>query len=116
MTGVLDAVLVSAQENRARRIVEIKLVVGEMAEVLDDAMDFAFEALSPGTLAEGARLTIVKLAPKSRCLACGAEFAHDRYHFACAQCNSLATELIAGRELYIESMEIETEEQKPVGP
>jgi hydrogenase nickel incorporation protein HypA/HybF len=108
MTGVLDAVLESAEENKARRIVEIRLVIGEMAEVLDDAMDFAFEALSPDTLAEGARLTITKLAPLSRCMACGAEFAHDRYHFACPECNSLATELVAGREMYIESMEIET--------
>ena len=108
MTGVLDAVEASAREHGASRVVEIKLVIGEMAEVLEDAMDFAFEALTPTTLAEGARLTMIKIVPKSRCLACGTEFEHDRYHFYCPVCDSLATELLAGRELYIESMEIET--------
>ena len=108
MTGVLDAVVESAREHNARKVTEIRLMVGEMSEVLEDAMCFALEALAPGTLAEGATLTMTKVKPKSRCLACGAEFEHDRYHFACPTCDSLATKLLAGRELYIESMEIET--------
>lgn len=107
MTGVLDAALESAREHNASKIVEIRLIVGEMAEVLDDAMSFALEALAPGTLAEGAALTMTKVRPKSKCLACDTEFEHDRLHFSCPQCDSLATELLAGRELYIESIEIE---------
>jgi hydrogenase nickel incorporation protein HypA/HybF len=107
MTGVLDAVQESARENNAKRIVEIKLVIGEMSEIMDTAMEFAFEALTPGTLAEGARLVITKVAPKSRCVECGTEFEHSRYQFSCPACESLVTELLAGREMYIESMEIE---------
>lgn len=107
MMGVLDAVETSAKENNAQRILEVRLVIGEMSEVLEDAMSFAFEALTPGTLAEGARLSMTKVVPKSRCLACGEEYEHDRYHLACPQCDSLVTELLAGREMHIESMEIE---------
>lgn len=107
MMGVLDAIEASAKENKALRVTEVKLVIGEMAEVLGDAMDFAFEALTPGTLAEGAKLSMTRITPKSRCLACNTEFEHDRFHFACPQCDSLASELLAGREMYIESMEIE---------
>ena len=106
MTGVLDAALSAAEENNARQIVEIRLVIGEMTEVLGDAMDFAFEALTPGTLAEGATLNMTKVMPQSRCLACGKVFEHERYDLTCPQCNALATELVAGRELYIDSMEI----------
>lgn len=107
MTSVLDAVEISAKEHKAQKVVEVRLVIGEMAEVLDDAMDFAFEALTPGTIVEGARLIMTKVVPKSRCIACGREFEHDRFHFACPACDSLATELLAGKELYIESIEIE---------
>jgi len=107
MTGVLDAVEASARENNARRVTEIKLVIGKMSEVLDDAMDFAFEVLAPGTLAEGARLSITKINPQSRCLACNTEFEHDRFNFACPECDSLATELFAGKEMYIEAIEVE---------
>lgn len=108
MMGVLDAVEVSAKQNNATRVVEVKLVIGDMAEVLDDAMDFAFEALTPGTLAEGAKLVMTKIKPQSKCLACDTTFEHDRFNFACPQCDSLATQLVAGKELYIDSMEIET--------
>ncbi len=108
MTGVLDAVESSAKENNATRVVEVRLVIGEMTEVLDEAMQFAFEALTPGSILEGATLSISKVKPRSRCLACDTEFEHDRFHFFCPKCESLATELLAGKELYIESMEIET--------
>lgn len=107
MMGVLDAVEASAKEHNATKVLEVKLVIGDMAEVLDEAMEFAFEALTPGTVAEGATLTMTKIRPKSRCVACTTEFEHDRFNFACPQCNSLATELIAGKELYIDAMEIE---------
>ncbi|MCL2529638.1 MAG: hydrogenase maturation nickel metallochaperone HypA [Coriobacteriia bacterium] len=107
MTSVLDAVEESAREHKARKVVEIKLVIGEMSEVFEDAMSFAFETLTPNTMCEGARLTIIKVSPKSRCLACGHEFEHTRLKFACPECDSLATELLAGKELHIESMEIE---------
>jgi hydrogenase nickel incorporation protein HypA/HybF len=107
MMGVLDAIEATAAEHKATRVTEVRLVIGEMAEVLDDAMDFAFETLTPGTVAEGATLTMTKVRPRSRCAACNTEFEHDRLRFACPSCDSLATELLAGRELYIESIEIE---------
>jgi len=107
MSSVLDAVEASAKEHNARRVVEIRLVIGQMSEVLEDAMEFAFETLTPGTMTEGAALTITRVSPKSRCLECGYEFEHDRYRFACPECDSLATELLAGKEMYIDSMEIE---------
>ena len=45
--------------------------------------------------------------PKSRCLECGAEFEHDRFHMFCPECDSFATELLAGRELQIDSIEVD---------
>jgi hydrogenase nickel incorporation protein HypA/HybF len=107
MQSVLDSVEEAARKANATRISNISLVIGDMTEVVNDALDFAFEALSPGTLAEGASLNITNVKPRSRCAACGAEFEHDRYHWGCPQCDSLATELIAGREMHIDSIEIE---------
>ena len=107
MTGILEAVNASAQAHRATRVLEIRLVIGEMAEVVPEALEFAFEVLSADTASAGAKLAIRAVRPRSRCLACGGEFEHDRYHRVCPQCSSLATELLAGRELYIASIEVE---------
>jgi hydrogenase nickel incorporation protein HypA/HybF len=107
MQSVLGAVEKTARESGATRVVEVRLTIGQMAEVVPDAMQFAFEALIPDTLCAGAILEITEVEPRSRCLRCGEEFAHDRYHRACPACDALTTELIAGREMFIGSIEIE---------
>lgn len=110
MTGVMDAVTSSAQQAGATRVLKVSLSVGEMTEAIEDALMFAFEALSEQreyALCEGAELEITMVRPKSRCLECGAEYEHDRFHMLCPECNSFATELIAGRELQIDSIEVD---------
>ena len=87
MTGVMDAVTTSAQQAGATRVLKV--------------------SLSVGTLCEDAELQITMVKPKSRCLECGAEYEHDRFHMLCPECGSFATELIAGRELQIDSIEVD---------
>ncbi|WP_080801713.1 hydrogenase maturation nickel metallochaperone HypA [Arabiibacter massiliensis] len=107
MTGVMDAVTASAEQAGATRVLKVSLSVGEMTEAIADALEFAFEVLTDGTLCEGAELEITMVRPKSRCLECGAEYEHDRFHMLCPECGSFATELIAGRELQIDSIEVD---------
>ncbi|MCL1847170.1 MAG: hydrogenase maturation nickel metallochaperone HypA [Coriobacteriia bacterium] len=107
MQSVLENVEATARQAGASRVCEIRLVIGEMREVMTDAMEFAFEALAPQTISEGATLTMTLVKPRSRCGQCGVEFEHDRFHWSCPDCDSLATELLAGRELHIEAIEVD---------
>ena len=110
MTGVMDAVTASAQQAGATRVLKVSMSVGEMTEAIEDALVFAFEALSEQreyALCKNAELEIAMVRPKSRCLECGAEYEHDRFHMLCPECNSFATGLIAGRELQIDSIEVD---------
>lgn len=107
MTGVMQAVESSAKEAGATRVLKVTLSVGEMTEAIEDALQFAFEVLSEHSMCEGAELEIAMVKPKSRCLECGAEYEHDRFHMFCPTCDSFATELIAGRELQIDSIEVD---------
>lgn len=107
--GIFDSVIPVARQNGATKITNIKLRVGEMTMVVPEAMEFAFEALSEDDpMLEGCELELEFIAPVSRCLDCGAEFEHDRFHNHCTSCGSATTVLISGRELDIASMEIET--------
>ena len=109
MQGVFDSVLPVARSNGATKVTKIALTIGEMTMVVPEALDFAFEALSEDEpLLAGAELDCEFVKPRSRCLDCGAEFEHDRFHLHCPECDSGATLLIAGRELDIASIEIET--------
>lgn len=108
MTGVMDAVTKSAHEAGADKVLKVTLSVGEMTECIQDALEFAFEALiEDDPFVRDAELTINMIKPKSRCLECGAEFEHDRFHMFCPECDSFATELLAGRELQIDSIEVD---------
>ena len=107
MTGVMDAVTKTAEEAGALKVLKVTLSVGVMTEAIEDALQFAFEALSEGTLCEGAELVINMVQPRSRCLECGEEFEHDRFHMLCPKCGGFATEPIAGKELQIDSIEVD---------
>lgn len=110
MTGVMDAVTTSAKQAGATSVLKVSLSVGEMTEAIEDALVFAFEALIEQreyALCADAELEIIMVRPKSHCLECGAEYEHDRFHMLCPECGSFATELIAGRELHIDSIEVD---------
>lgn len=105
--AVVETSIASAREAGASRVTAIRLTVGELTQVVDEAMAFAFDVLAKGTMCEGAELAIDFVAPRSRCLDCGAEFAHDALHRRCPACDSPFTQVLVGRELEIASIEVE---------
>ena len=107
MSGVLDSVNTAAQNAQAERVTKIILNIGEMTEIIQDSLEFAFQVMSEGTLSEGAELVIKTVTPHSICLDCGHEFDHDRFHRTCPECGSYSTSMTRGRELDIESIEVD---------
>ncbi len=108
--SILDASFEAAEAEGATRIKEIRISVGELTEVVDFALQFAFESLSPGTLAEGGKLVVNRIPAKSRCPSCGTEFEHDRFETTCPECGNPFNENIAGRELLIDSVDVEKDD------
>ena len=107
MTGVMESVEDAARQAGATRVTRISLNVGVMTEAVEDALRFAFEALSEGTICEGAQFQVTMIEPESVCLECGADFVHDRFHVICPECGSAFVELVRGRELAIDSIEVD---------
>lgn len=107
MTGVMDVVEKSAQDAGASKVLKVTLSVGVMIEAMEDALRFAYEALTEGTIAQKSELEILMVQPKSRCEDCGSEYEHDRFHMSCPACGSFSTILVAGKELQIDSIEVD---------
>ena len=57
--------------------------------------------------AESAELEITMIPPVSICAECGNEYEHDRFHMLCPECGSSFTQLIQGKELQIDSIEVD---------
>jgi len=107
--GILDASFAAAEKAGATRITEIHVSIGELTEVVDFALQFAFEALTPDTMAEGATLFIEMVPARSACHDCGLEYDHDRFEMLCPTCGSLNVELLRGREMSIDSIEADND-------
>lgn len=107
VTGILDAAEDAARRAGAERINEIHIRVGELTEVVDEALDFAFSSLAPGTLAEGSRLVVTRVGARSRCLECDITFDHGRFDGSCPECDSFLCEQLQGRELMIDHLDVE---------
>ncbi|MDR3591131.1 MAG: hydrogenase maturation nickel metallochaperone HypA [Negativicutes bacterium] len=105
--GILDIALDNAARHGAKTISRIKLLVGEMTEVEPDSLRFCFGALAQGTAAAGAELEIEAVPLVGRCRDCGAEFVIKRFRFLCPACSSAGVEILSGRELKVEHLEVE---------
>lgn len=110
--NILEKSLTVSKDAGAERIVSITVELGEMVEAVEDSLQFAFGILSEGTIAEGAELVVETIAPRSHCADCGRDFEHDRYHLRCPHCESLSTQLLAGREMNIRSIDIDVPEDE----
>jgi hydrogenase nickel incorporation protein HypA/HybF len=106
-TEVLTSVIDASTKAGATRINAVRLTVGELTEIVPDSLQFAWEALTPGTFAEGAILEIRETGGRSICLQCSAEFDHDRFDRRCTACGSFATKVCRGDELRIDDIDVD---------
>jgi hydrogenase nickel incorporation protein HypA/HybF len=107
MDSALGAVIEQAKKAAARRVLLIRLRIGVLSGVVPEALEFAFEALTPGTIAEGAEMVIERVAARFWCAGCSREFEAAEMFAECPDCGSPSHELRAGREMELASMEIE---------
>jgi len=101
-----------ARDLNSRPIQVIKVRLGEFTTIAREALEFAFEIASQGTLAEFARLEIEIVPMVVRCVVCETDTKPmNGIRLICTECG-FPMEIISGEELQIEYIEIETEEER----
>ena len=85
----------------------INLVVGKLSGFVEDSVRFYFDFLAKGTIAEGADLKFTSVSPQAKCRSCGKPFDLEELDWSCPECGGSDIEITAGRELSIESIDIE---------
>jgi hydrogenase nickel incorporation protein HypA/HybF len=107
MQSALNVALDQAQKAGAVRVHSIRLRIGALSGVVPEALEFAFETLTTGTMAEGAKLAIEPVQARFWCEACGREFESDNMFADCPDCHRPSGDLRAGREMEVASLEID---------
>lgn len=104
---MLDLALEEANNAGASRICKINIVIGDMSGIVGDCLKFYFEFLSKNTPAEGALVLCRSIATEARCRKCASTFHPKNFYWCCPVCHDLEIEVVAGKELYVESIEVE---------
>ena len=104
--SMFDIVLKQAEQAQAKKVTGINLVIGEMTGVVAESVQFYLDFLTKGTVAEGALVTLKMVPPKAQCRNCKQTFELKGFDWTCPGCKSNGVEIIAGKELFVESIEV----------
>jgi len=105
--SLLTVVLENAERAQATRVLKVNLVVGDLSGVVDESVQFYFTFLTEKTIAAGARIVFTHKPARLRCRACEAVFSPEKLDFHCPTCKEQQVDVIGGRELYVDSLEVE---------
>jgi len=108
--SIVESVTESLQAYPGAIVQEVRLRIGVLAAVEEDSLQFCFGMASEGTALQGSRLVVHRLPVRLYCVPCNQEVELPGVQsMICPICNSPAFDIRQGRELEIESIEIEDE-------
>jgi hydrogenase nickel incorporation protein HypA/HybF len=97
------------------RVTAVNLKIGKLAAVVPESLKFCFDVAVKDTPLAGAKLVIEEVPVVARCKDCNAQWTIDEPVFVCKTCQSGSLEILSGRELDIESIEVVEEENHDSG-
>ena len=108
--SIVDAVTETAAAYPGARVREVRLRVGALASVIEDSLKFCWGVTTEGTPLAEAKLVVNMLPVVIRCESCGVDEQISVHSFRCPRCGGPAADIRQGRELEIESIEIDEPE------
>ena len=105
--NILEISLDHANKAGAISISNIYLVIGQLSSIIDESVQFYWDMISEGTLAEGATLHFKRLPIIMTCNQCNHQFTPGGDDFKCPACKSDEITITQGEEFFLEAIDIE---------
>ena len=105
--SILEISLRHARAAQARRITDINLVVGQFSSIVDDSVQFYWDLVAEGSIAQGAALHFHRIAGEMTCGNCGHVFHPSDRAFTCPSCGSGIVRISKGDEFRVDSIDVE---------
>ena len=111
--SILKIAVQHATQANAVRVTSLYLVIGQLSSIVDDSVQFYWDMLSEGTPCEGALLHFERRPAALKCLDCEQTYTLNGELTDCPNCHSARVKVVAGEEFYLDSIEVEAEQQHP---
>ena len=105
--AVWQQVLDEMQRRPGTRLLAVHVAVGSLSGADPESLDFALQLVAADSDWPGAAVHIRSEPLALRCRACGRAFETRKFELACPTCASLDVEVTGGRDLRLESLEVE---------
>ncbi len=114
-TQIVESVLKEANQRKAKKVIEVQLILGSLTFLNPEQVEFWYEMLTKGTIMEGSKLVIEKNEGTVCCSKCGYEgnfkYVDDSaLHvpmptLQCPKCES-AVEIVSGKDCIVKSVKM----------
>jgi hydrogenase nickel incorporation protein HypA/HybF len=112
VASIVESVTESLAAYPGARVKEVRLRVGALSSVIPESLDFCYGIAIDGTALEGSKLVVNVLPVVMHCEPCGQDVELESVQsFRCPRCGEPCFDLRQGRELDIDSIEIEEAEE-----
>ncbi len=105
--SMLSIIEQQAQAQSIRRVHAVALEIGVLASVEPEAMRFCFDAVTRGTIAEGAELRILETPGVGWCTACAKTVRLGERYGLCPECHGTQVSVTGGDRMRVLELEVE---------
>jgi len=112
--SIVDSLLQLAEENarkhNAKSVTKLEIKIGVLSGVETDLLKTAFDTFKEGTMCENAEFIMHIQPVVVECKECGKVSELKKDEYLCPLCNSPHIKITDGEDMYLMSMELETED------
>lgn len=111
--SLVETANAAAQKAGARKVTLVRLRLGLLSGIVKDSLLFGYDIATRGTLLEGSQLEITELPVVVHCNSCGRDVElPSTQSFRCPICNTPSAQVLQGKEIEIDSLEVEMDDAK----
>jgi hydrogenase nickel incorporation protein HypA/HybF len=106
--SILEIAVRHAEAQKAKRITDLFIVMGQWSSTVDDSVQFYWDMISESTIAQGAKLHFKRIPAEIICLDCAHVYQPNSRELLCPKCASTRIKVKSGEEFYLEAIEVES--------
>ncbi len=105
--SMLEIIEEEASTRGFARVLAVRVAVGELGSVEPESLQFCFDVVCRGSLAEGASLQIERVEGRAWCMECARSVVLHERHAGCPECGGFQVQIQGGEELRLLDLEVQ---------
>jgi hydrogenase nickel incorporation protein HypA/HybF len=105
--SLLKIAVEHAEKADAQRVTDLHIVIGDLASMVDDSIQFYWDIIARDTIAEQATLHFRRLPAQLQCNTCSEKYQPTEKELICPNCHGVGAKIISGEEFFLESIDVE---------